>query len=121
MISKHNVKNTDRVAATMPLIIIINSGRARSNLAIRAIRVKRNKRATRKIDASPVPPLPVPIHSKIIVITQVSITIMNTNAESNTNHASLKQYFLSLNDMNRTNHSKKKYEQNKFSATMKTG
>mmetsp|Transcript_60736 Transcript_60736/g.144653 ORF Transcript_60736/g.144653 Transcript_60736/m.144653 type:complete len:208 (+) Transcript_60736:1470-2093(+) len=100
MSNSNRVKTTDLLAASMPLIKIINSGMARKRRAILAILVRRRRRAILRTEVLPAPPpAPAPVRSVIPVMIQVSETIMNTRPESNRNHASFKQSRLRLNAM----------------------
>mmetsp|Transcript_107096 Transcript_107096/g.299795 ORF Transcript_107096/g.299795 Transcript_107096/m.299795 type:complete len:370 (+) Transcript_107096:1094-2203(+) len=123
MRSKHNVKNTERVAATIPRMRISNSGIARKSLTILAILESRINRAMRNMEALPrAPPAPAPPSINMAADkAQVSNTIISTKAESKTNHASLTVFRFSLNEAKRTAHSKEKYTQKKCSAIWKTG
>mmetsp|Transcript_15723 Transcript_15723/g.45410 ORF Transcript_15723/g.45410 Transcript_15723/m.45410 type:complete len:244 (+) Transcript_15723:277-1008(+) len=120
--NKARVKNTDLVAATMPLIRIMSSGMARNNRAILAMRDSLASRAIRRIEAFPSPPEPDPTEPSITMVsTHVSITIMKTSMLSNTNQPSLSPSRFLTKDMKRVNHSKEKKMQNACSAIWKSG
>jgi len=101
------------------LIKIMSSGMDRS---IRAKRESRRSRNSLRMERPPMPPPPpVSRHSSTTVITQVSATIMDTRQESKTNHASLRQFLFPANELKRTYHSKKKYQQKAWSAIWNIG
>mmetsp|Transcript_113103 Transcript_113103/g.325135 ORF Transcript_113103/g.325135 Transcript_113103/m.325135 type:complete len:212 (-) Transcript_113103:262-897(-) len=120
--SKHNVKNTERVAVAMPLMSIMSSGMALRSRAIRAMRDSLANLAILKIDALPKPPWPPPpmMNIKPVKI-HVSITMKNTKIESNTNQPSRKPFLFTLKALKRESHSNEKKTQNKCSAIWKTG
>mmetsp|Transcript_32374 Transcript_32374/g.89267 ORF Transcript_32374/g.89267 Transcript_32374/m.89267 type:complete len:253 (+) Transcript_32374:269-1027(+) len=106
--SKRNMTvNTERMPATMPLTRIISSGII---LMRRAIRVSLSSLKSRRMVTFPsTPRAPAPPKAAMIaVMSQVSMTIMKTSAESKTNQASRRQSRLYLNALKRTNHSKEK-------------
>mmetsp|Transcript_113469 Transcript_113469/g.219850 ORF Transcript_113469/g.219850 Transcript_113469/m.219850 type:complete len:208 (-) Transcript_113469:249-872(-) len=122
MSSKTRVKLTERNAATMPLTMMSNSGIARSNLAIRAIRVSRKSRASRRTEALPKPPVaPSVANTQTHAMIQVSNTIVVTSSESKTNQASLKQLYFLLKAQKRITNSNEKYVQNNSSTIWKAG
>mmetsp|Transcript_12586 Transcript_12586/g.24637 ORF Transcript_12586/g.24637 Transcript_12586/m.24637 type:complete len:308 (-) Transcript_12586:486-1409(-) len=103
------VKPTERIAASMPLMRMSSSGIARNSLAMRAIRVRRNKRAIRKIPAFCKPPPWPPLASNTTTgINQVSKTMVPTRNESKTNQASRSPLNFRLKAQKRITHSKLK-------------
>mmetsp|Transcript_86162 Transcript_86162/g.157689 ORF Transcript_86162/g.157689 Transcript_86162/m.157689 type:complete len:214 (+) Transcript_86162:1119-1760(+) len=113
---------TDRIPTTVPLIKIISSGMARSSRTIRAMRVRRSKRSSFKIDASPnlslvddIPSEPSITLSTVYMI-QVSVTIKHISTLSNTNQESWRAVTFRAKAPKRIVHSKAKYAQKRCSA-----
>mmetsp|Transcript_59805 Transcript_59805/g.106318 ORF Transcript_59805/g.106318 Transcript_59805/m.106318 type:complete len:223 (-) Transcript_59805:141-809(-) len=109
-----SVSPTDLVAAKMPLSMIRSSGNARS---IRASLDNRRSRSNRRRLACPPKPEPPPWMRITTLITHVSPTIKATRQLSKTNHGSCNPLESFAKAMYRTNHSKEKKAQKKFSAT----
>merc|ERR1719321_1195215 len=101
----------DFIEVTMPLIKISSSG---SDFNIRINRDNLNNRNKRRMDVPPNSILP-PKAAMIISKTHVSMTIMKTRQESNTNQPSFRPLRFLLKDMKRTIHSKVKYTQKECS------
>mmetsp|Transcript_91688 Transcript_91688/g.186652 ORF Transcript_91688/g.186652 Transcript_91688/m.186652 type:complete len:320 (-) Transcript_91688:377-1336(-) len=119
MMRRAITKNTDRMAATIPLIRIMSSGMERSILAMRE---SLSSRKSRRIEVPPKPELPeLPMLSMIAGNAQVSRAIIKTRQESNMNQPSLSPSRFLLNDMYLINHSREKYRQKKCSPIWNTG
>mmetsp|Transcript_31842 Transcript_31842/g.93113 ORF Transcript_31842/g.93113 Transcript_31842/m.93113 type:complete len:209 (+) Transcript_31842:1467-2093(+) len=121
---RRSVKNTERTAATMPLIKMIISGMERSSRAMRATLDKRSSRniLTRvALPRSRVCVLPLASSATTTLTTHVSSTMTMTKQVSKTNHTSFRQLRLFLKAPKRMPSSHAKKVQNTFSATMKTG
>ena len=97
------------------------AGMARSNVATRAIRESRSSRTKRRTDALPMNPPLFAVSNTMNGIIQVSITIKETNAQSNKNHGSRKANLLQRKAKNRMLNSERKTKQKVFSAIWKIG
>mmetsp|Transcript_41117 Transcript_41117/g.108001 ORF Transcript_41117/g.108001 Transcript_41117/m.108001 type:complete len:262 (-) Transcript_41117:189-974(-) len=106
-ISRPRVVATDLVAAFIPFTRVTSSGTLRIS---RTIRVNRSRRSRRRNVRSLSPPL-LPRKA----ITQVSVIISTARQESKTNQASLRHRCLTRKAAKRTQISKVKYAQKKFS------
>mmetsp|Transcript_74971 Transcript_74971/g.135027 ORF Transcript_74971/g.135027 Transcript_74971/m.135027 type:complete len:205 (-) Transcript_74971:365-979(-) len=113
---------TDLAAKPMPFMMITSSGTARRIFAILDKRSNLTILTIRNIDMPPSPPAVSSfMATSMMVIIQVSTTIIETRTKSNTNQASVKQLSFLRNAQNRTRSSKKKNEQNTFSAIWNIG
>mmetsp|Transcript_41399 Transcript_41399/g.96690 ORF Transcript_41399/g.96690 Transcript_41399/m.96690 type:complete len:266 (+) Transcript_41399:1007-1804(+) len=113
--SRQMVKNTDRAAALMPLIMMSTSGKARRSFATRVIRASLSSRTRRRIEASPMPSLEMLRTPSTMGVIQVSRIIKVTSNVSNTNQASLNANEVLLKAIHRTIHSNVKKAQKMFS------
>mmetsp|Transcript_61605 Transcript_61605/g.174978 ORF Transcript_61605/g.174978 Transcript_61605/m.174978 type:complete len:203 (+) Transcript_61605:1151-1759(+) len=114
--SSSKVVSTPRAAAERPLRIVRASGTARSS---RAMRVRRSRRRPFSMGAAPMPfwGASWPSMATMRVITQDSITMIDTRTVSKTNQASFMQSRFRWKAMKRMLHSPRKKTTKACSAT----